>query len=875
MSHRLALSLLLAFCVCFAALSAQAQENLLVNGGFEEIENGQFVGWRTDMWLFDPGISYLEPREGGIEGGICAMIENVGTNDARFVQTVAVTPDTLYLLSGWAKTAGLSPDAGGAGFSVLDVYLSFPQVYDTDGSWRYLECYFLTHAEQTSVDIAARLGFYGGDTVGKAWFDDVRLVPVDAAPSSAAVISLYENTFAAAPPAGNESASSWSSGQWTVLIACVLGVLLLLYKLLGKHFRSKKAPPQTQPFRLSGKTPSFSLKKKDWALMLCLTLVYAAAAYAGLGSAAAPQTVWQSTGAAESVRIDLGQASEFTMLYYGGINWREQSSFTVEFSDDGETFHTALPACVEDGNCFAWRYLTGAYYDENGDPYSWSEDPAVCYGRYVRISFEEPAISLMEIAFHDMEGNLLPIQAIQSADGRAENSYDPLLLIDEQDTVPAYPSYYNSMYFDEIYHARTAYEHIHGLKTYETTHPPLGKLLIALGIRLFGMTPFGWRFMGTLAGVLMVPAMYLMGKLLFGKTRYAFLAAFLMAFDMMHLGQTRLATIDSYAVLFIILMYLCMFRYLQMSFFRDGWRTLLPLGLSGLFMGLGCASKWICFYAGAGLAILFFWSLLRRALEFHAYKKAEDAEPEAETEAAEVRRFPVYCLGTLFACVAFFLVIPAAIYYASYIPYFVFEGGLTFQRFWNAQVSMFSYHSNLTATHPYQSPWYEWPLLLRPMWYYNGNYEAAGTVSTILGMGNPAVWWVGVPAFVYLLWRFVKPHLLLKGATDHRPAMLLLAAAAQFVPWMFVTRAIFIYHYFATLVFIMLSIVSLFERLEARYAKGASILQAVYMGIITLCFVGFYPFATGLSMSRAWADAMNWLKTLHLPGWSFGGWLRY
>ncbi|MBR2717342.1 MAG: glycosyltransferase family 39 protein, partial [Oscillospiraceae bacterium] len=54
---------------------------------------------------------------------------------------------------------------------------------------------------------------------------------------------------------------------------------------------------------------------------------------------------------------------------------------------------------------------------------------------------------------------------------------------------------------------------------YEITHPPLGKAIISLGIRLFGMTPFGWRFMGALTGVLMVPLMYLLVKQLTKDTR--------------------------------------------------------------------------------------------------------------------------------------------------------------------------------------------------------------------------------------------------------------------------------------------------------------------------------------------------------------------
>ena len=76
-------------------------------------------------------------------------------------------------------------------------------------------------------------------------------------------------------------------------------------------------------------------------------------------------------------------------------------------------------------------------------------------------------------------------------------------IIDEQEKIAPYYSYQNSSYFDEIYHARTAYEHIQNIYPYEVSHPPLGKVLMGVGIRIFGMVPFGWRFMGTLAGELL------------------------------------------------------------------------------------------------------------------------------------------------------------------------------------------------------------------------------------------------------------------------------------------------------------------------------------------------------------------------------------
>lgn len=92
-------------------------------------------------------------------------------------------------------------------------------------------------------------------------------------------------------------------------------------------------------------------------------------------------------------------------------------------------------------------------------------------------------------------------------------------LTDESKTVPDKISYLNSSYFDEIYFARTAYNYKEGMETYEWTHPPLGKMLQALPVIIFNnMSPFFYRLMGNLAGIIMIYVMYLFGKLLF-KTR--------------------------------------------------------------------------------------------------------------------------------------------------------------------------------------------------------------------------------------------------------------------------------------------------------------------------------------------------------------------
>ena len=167
-----------------------------------------------------------------------------------------------------------------------------------------------------------------------------------------------------------------------------------------------------------------------------------------------------------------------------------------------------------------------------------------------------------------------------------------------------------------------------GLEPYENTHPTLGKLMISLGIRLFGMNPFGWRFMGALFGVLMLPVLYHLLKQLFGRTRLAFAGTVLFAFDFMHFTQTRIATIDTYAVFFLLLMYDAMVVFLKGDVGRDSWKRLLPPLLAcGVFTGLGIAAKWTAAYGALGLAGLFFGKLAFTLWE--ARRRGEDVRPLA------------------------------------------------------------------------------------------------------------------------------------------------------------------------------------------------------------------------------------------------------
>ena len=579
--------------------------------------------------------------------------------------------------------------------------------------------------------------------------------------------------------------------------------------------------------------------------------------------------------------LDLGQERTMNMLYLGGIH-RVDSDFVVQISSDGVNWSDYHWAQMTEGDCFKWQYLCRVNVYDGGSSYT--NTPLDMTGRYVMITAKTIATTLYEVILRDPDTQeIFPCTVIEG-NGEA--------LIDEQDTFTGEPGWHNSTYFDEIYHARTGYEHYLAMQgdytyhPYETSHPPLGKVLIAFAISIFGMTPFGWRFAGTLAGVLMLPGMYLLGKYLTKRRSGAFLSMFLMSIDMMHFTQTRIATIDSFVVLFIIWSYVFMIYYIRMDYWHTKlWKTLIPLALSGLFMGFAVASKWTGCYAGVGLAVLFFWSVWRR---FQEYRYAERASAQIRDQHLLLisKEGLIRPFITLLSCLVFFVAVPLLIYYASYIPYFLPSGGITPYRVVQAAVGdyfstgvmggMLGYHGQegFGMDHPYYSPWYEWPVIGKPMWYYDGTYQPDGYAETISAFGNPLVWWGGLIALIVMMAIWLVRHVSKNGielhnrTNDMRPAILIISFAAQYLPWVLVPRGTYIYHYFTSVPFIIACMSLAFEYL-LDIAKKPVLKKAVYGTIIAVCvvglllFVGFYPFASGAMTDIRWLRAMQWLPGIY------------
>ncbi len=647
---------------------------------------------------------------------------------------------------------------------------------------------------------------------------------------------------------------------WTGWEMCVSGHMITItrvYRSQGVKAKEKeRAQSGVAEGLLKGRDARLNLKRRDITLMVLLTALYAAVAFPNLGSMSAPQTQWKATASGEQITFDLGQVEDFTMTYYGSIC---SSTFLVQLSEDGQVWSEAHYAQYDQGKIFQWLRYQPSEKEDDGSFYA-VEQGYVQRARYVRIIAERAGLTLCEVGFLDQNGQVLPIASVYSVGGSAGYDYDPKALIDEQETVPPYPSYLNGMYFDEIYHGRTAYEFLNQWESvYEYTHPPLGKVLIMVGIQLFGMTPFGWRFMPALFGVLMVPLMYLLGKQLFRRSSLAFIGAFLLASDCMHFTQSRLATIDVFAVFFIMLMYLFMIRYAMMSFYHVKLhRTLVPLGLCGISMGLAVSCKWIGLYGALGLAFIFFFTLAQRYREYrYAKRNLRTLDQDARRVAQRaVRQFPRNALITIGFCVIAFLVVPALIYYMTYYWHLGPSGRFNLAGVWQVQKDMFNYHSNLGwDNHYFKSRWYEWPLIVKPMWYYSGSgYLGAGMVSSISCMGNPVVWWGGALAMVWVMARLATA-----ARGDRRYLYVVVGFLAQYVPWMFVTRSTFIYHYFASVPFIILATVALFEWVrKQRGARAYRIGGIAYCAAASVMFIAFYPLMSGLPVLRSYAQYLRW-----------------
>jgi dolichyl-phosphate-mannose-protein mannosyltransferase len=174
-----------------------------------------------------------------------------------------------------------------------------------------------------------------------------------------------------------------------------------------------------------------------------------------------------------------------------------------------------------------------------------------------------------------------------------------------------------------------------------------------------------------------------------------------------------------------------------------------------------------------------------------------------------------------------------------------------FGKFFELNVEIYDANKTLTATHPYSSSWWSWPLMLRPIFYWQGR-ETAGGNEYIYLIGNPLIYWLGSAAVLFLISEIIR-----KKGKDKKALFLVGGYLVNFLPFIFIGRVMFLYHYEAALVFSVLCIAYCLEAYVPRSKKVMA--TSILLGVTLCLFVFFAPLTYGLKLSDSALHARMWI----------------
>ena len=366
----------------------------------------------------------------------------------------------------------------------------------------------------------------------------------------------------------------------------------------------------------------------------------------------------------------------------------------------------------------------------------------------------------------------------------------------------------------------------------QIVHPEVGKWLIAIGIRMFGMDPFGWRIAAAVIGALTVLVLARMVRRLAGSTLIGCLAGLLLCFDGLHLVMSRTALLDGFLAFWCVCAVACLVtdrdwgrrRLLVLtepSVAVAGWgpvRATLwrPWRIgAGVCFGLACGTKW------NGVFVLAAFGLLCWAWDAGARRALGVSWAWARSALVDAVPAFVSLVG-----------VAVVVYLASwggwlvhhdemqdaYADYYAWgsyaeeepdawpaEIAQALRDLWNYHEQIWRFHTvdvvDTTSEdpHPYESSPRGWLLLNRPVGIdLQGDIkpgdqgctaaEGSTCLRQVLALGNPAVWWFGAAALGASLWWWWARR-------DWRFGVPVVAVAASWLPWFaFDDRSIFSFY---------------------------------------------------------------------------------
>jgi dolichyl-phosphate-mannose--protein O-mannosyl transferase len=573
------------------------------------------------------------------------------------------------------------------------------------------------------------------------------------------------------------------------------------------------------------------IKKKiklniDVYFILAITITYSFFAFYLLGSLQMCNSYYQPTFVGEEIifeiKADNHYFNKIIAISTEGNN-NEKSSYQIYYHD--------IEIYGSD-NLIDFQYLTTL---DQKDFAKYNSNTIESNYQYIKLKFTNINSIINEIAFYNND-TLLDVSIYQNDSNLL---FNPNNLIDEQNVIPLNSTYYNETYFDEIYHARNGLEIATGSRMYASVHPLLGTVMISLGIRLFGFNPFGYRFFGALISILMLPLIYLLTKKMFKNSFISTITTIFLATDFMHFTTGRIATLEPFSIFTIILMYYFMYNYFITDFkIENKTKIYKYLYLTSFAMSLAWAVKWTGIYATMGIVLLYFYKIFK---EYNQDNKK-------------------MIIKIILLSILFYVIQPLIVYIFVYSLTNFNTTPITnlfelVKAVIDYTLGIFDYHHNLNATHPFQSVWYQWIFNIRPIWYYYHDFD--GIINTISCFNNPIISIAGLASVLYCFYDSFK--------TKSKIALFIsIGYLSQLLPWVLVTRCIFSYHYYPSVIFLVLAIGYTSNKLiskDIRYKKP--ILIIVILAIIL--FLLFLPVISGLDTTKDYvANVLQWLQS-----WTF------
>ncbi|HYB37216.1 MAG TPA: dolichyl-phosphate-mannose--protein mannosyltransferase [Mycobacterium sp.] len=449
--------------------------------------------------------------------------------------------------------------------------------------------------------------------------------------------------------------------------------------------------------------------------------------------------------------------------------------------------------------------------------------------------------------------------------------------------------------FDEKHYAPQAWQmlHNHGVEDNPgfglVVHPPVGKQLIAIGEAIFGYNGVGWRFTGALLGVIMVALVVRIVRRISRSTLVGGIAGLLLIGDGVSFVSSRTALLDGFLAFFVVAAFGALI--IDRDQVRERMHIVLLEGRSaetvwgprlgvrwwrfgaGVLLGLACATKW------SGLYFVLFFGAMSLAFDVAARRQYRVPRPWLGT----IRRD----LGpTLYAL----LLIPFAVYLASYAPWFASETAVdrhevgqsigergviplpdALRSLWHYTFKAYQFHAGLTNSagnyHPWESKPWTWPMSLRPVLYAIDQQNVPGCgaqscVKAVMLVGTPAMWWLAVPVLGYAAWRaFVR--------RDWRYAAVLVGYCAGWLPWFADIDRQMYFFYAATMApFLVMAIALILgdilyqPRQSAERRTLGLIVVSCYVALVLTNFAWLFPVLTGQPISQA-----TWNMEIWLPSW--------